>query len=160
MIRFKISNIIIIGYINIHFKKLTPNEIVNIINDFFGYKIIGYQHDHELNKLHKPINIYLNGKSNFLINHEKKLFGKGDNSFGQIGIINNNDNNIDDWTLIPFFNNKHIELVSKSKSTDHTLIYTKDNKLYGFGNNQKGQVCITVDDELIYNPILIKLPIK
>ena len=61
------------------------------------------------------------------------LYAKGYNHAGQLGIGKSDDKY--EWTLVPFFKDKQIQLISKSKNADHVLIYTKNNKLYGFGEN-------------------------
>ena len=75
------------------------------------------------------INVYGNRNTSFLINKHGKLFGKGKNDEGQMG-LGIKDNNQHDWQIIPFFEKKDIKLVGKTKIvTTHTLIYTENNSM-------------------------------
>ena len=83
--------------------------------------------------------IYSGWEHNIIITNKAEIYSFGHNQFYQCG-LQNNDNNykiIRDPTNISILNN-NIRGISASCGNEHSLILSKDNSVYAFGNNEDG----------------------
>ena len=91
------------------------------------------------------------GSNHTLVLTNEGLFGFGNNQSGQLGL--GDINNRFEPTLIPFFNTYDVQKIVTG--VFHTLVLTRLG-LFGFGNNQSGQLGIDVPDNIcLYSSILI-----
>ena len=121
------------GYIKIYNELFTPNEIIQIIILFYGYGFDIY--DQNGNDIIKNCDIfYINSEAYFYAQNNNTIYVSGSNRFGQIG-LNMDIRKVKKPIKFKLFKYDEISLISQGMANDHVFIYTKDNKLYGFGKN-------------------------
>ena len=76
--------------------------------------------------------------SAFALTSDNKLYGWGNNEFGQLGLKVVNFNKVYKPVLIEDLNDINIKQISCGAS--HTLVLTFDGMVYGWGNNEGGQI--------------------
>jgi alpha-tubulin suppressor-like RCC1 family protein len=82
-----------------------------------------------------------------------KVYGTGDNDFGQLGLGEMRDRNV--WTLAPPFSEKKIAWIAAG--VRHSLALDESGKVYAAGNNYEGQLGLSVaDDRRVFT--LVPLP--
>ena len=69
---------------------------------------------------------------------DNKLYGWGDNEFGQLGLNVVNPSKVYKPVLIEDFNGINIEQISCGSA--HTLVLTSDGMVYGWGDNEYGEI--------------------
>ena len=82
-----------------------------------------------------------------------ELYSFGSSKHGELGHGDKTNCNIP--KLVEFFKDKPIAKISAGGK--HSLVLTRDNKLYGFGNNRHGQTGRKRDNDDQVNPLHIKL---
>eukprot|EP01080_Neovahlkampfia_damariscottae_P004914 gene4915-8503_t len=80
------------------------------------------------------------------VNSEFKVFIVGDNRFGQLGIGNKNSKDSIEKNL----NLKDLYIKSVSTGMGHSLVLTKNGKVYSFGHNGSGELGIGTSTEQLY----------
>ena len=107
-------------------------------------------------KLLNTIKIYRNLSNLFIISKSYELISVGLNEYGQLGIPNNkqmNINNIEDKNV--FFKDMKIILVSEGINGCHTFIMNSNYEVYSCGLNKHGQCGLSSKKKEIRTPIKI-----
>ena len=112
------------------------------------------------NNIQNPTNIHVNGLSTFYTTSNDVLYVYGNNSYGQLGIGHwAADVGLKSHPI--FYDIKYPKCISFGIYNFHCFVSTKDNKLYGFGRNDKNQLGIHTDTDIlcknkdICEPILV-----
>ena len=102
--------------------------------NFISYSIYNSKFYNETKELKNVIKFFINKNSYFYLSIEKeselKLFCKGKNKYGQLGIGIDDKKDRHKNTIHPFFINKKmkIKFISNGLQNDHIFIYTTNNK--------------------------------
>ena len=146
--------IIINGYIR-DINDCCPMDIIDIIHEFYDsymiFNVFVYQN------LFNDNCIYFNIISNsfFYIKNDYTLYVNGVNDDGQLGLECLDD--VQNSRKHNYFDGRDIELIRNvSINGNHSFIYTRNHKLYGFGNNNHNQTGIIDSKECIQIPTLIE----
>jgi len=97
----------------------------------------------------------VNNKSLFFVDNKDILYVYGSNKFGNLGINNEDDMELNDITIHNNFKNGECMLISNGITNKHGFICTKNNELYGFGRNNKSQIGSQIYGRILYDVTLI-----
>ena len=100
--------------------------------------------------------IYSGWEHNIVLSNKGEIFSFGNNQNYQCGLPNSNllcKNSINDPTNISIIYNLYGKLISCGN--DHSLILSKNNEVYGIGNNEDGVLGLNDLKMKTYKPILI-----
>ena len=100
--------------------------------------------------------IYSGWEHNIVISNKGEIFSFGYNQSYQCGLPNSNllcNNSINDPTNISILHNIYGKIVSCGN--EHSLILSKNNEVYGVGNNEDGVLGLNDTKIKTYKPILI-----
>ena len=137
-------------YIALKMDKTTGKHIWN--TTFSSYQCNGSQ---MFNNCH---NLQLNKKSYFGI-ESNNLYVFGWNEVGQLG-INKKQLNFNNLIKHNFFKTNNTKIISSGIVNGHCFIYSKLNKLFGFGWNGHSQIGMKTTDPLIFSPHMINYDFK
>ena len=84
------------------------------------------------------IQFYNGMRSAFALTSDNKLYGWGDNEWGQLGVIVINYNKIYKPVLIEDLNDINIKQISCG--SEHTLVLSNEGIVYGWGLNKYGEI--------------------
>eukprot|EP01080_Neovahlkampfia_damariscottae_P006207 gene6207-10213_t len=105
----------------------------------------------EINFFHdKKIKSVSCGEFSTIVSCESKIYGAGDNSYGQLGLQSYSDHS--KFTEIKSLSS--FEILEITMGGYHTIIRNTDGKLYGFGSNKYGQ--LGFEDEKYNQPKELK----
>ena len=98
--------------------------------------------------------IYSGWEHNMVLTNKNEVFSFGHNHKYQCGTLNIDDkDNIKNPTNISIQHN--IFCISVSCGNEHSLLLSKENKVYGFGNNEDGVLCLNDKNSKTFIPKLI-----
>ena len=111
-----------------------------------GYGVCGFGHQMVVNETKiieelcdKSVIQFYNGmRSAFALTSDNKLYGWGNNQFGQLGLKIVNQTKLYKPVLIKDLNDFNIKQISCGSV--HTLVLTSEGMVYGWGWNRKGQI--------------------
>ena len=131
--------IIIKGYIKGIKNVSIPNDIICLVYTFYDKYIRFDVYNIDGDCVHKnKIKINFNYDVLFARNYDNKLSMQMDNGF----LFENCE---------AFFNNKYCNVISQGFTGSHGFVCVSDTKLYGFGDNDCGQLGIKIDGNDIFN---------
>ena len=164
MERMSQKELLISGYIKEMCQHWCPTVILYILYTFYDKQFncrpcFGFDNcikkSNAFNRYNDIIGVIINKFSQFYITNNNKLYIKGDNYNGQLGLGYTSN----EYQLIEheyFKNNRSPKIISHGLNNYHCYIYTINNELYGFGNNLDFQISKNISMHSIKIPILIK----
>ena len=152
-------NIIARGYARMITNKRIPSDVIAVINAFFDEVISFHVMNSSSNEMISDcIYFTFTDECYFFVDNDKTLYVSGDNTFAQSGLnFSNLDSKIlNSLTKHNYFEGSNIKYIdSKSLDGTHCFMYTKQNELFGFGNNNVGQLGLK-GTKCIWKPKLIE----
>eukprot|EP01084_Bolivina_argentea_P162053 282043_1 len=103
-----------------------------------------------LKTLQKIIQIGVGDGFSLFLNSKFEMYGVGYNNFGNLGLGHSDSDykrQIDD-NCIKYFRNKNIKIVSFKCGFHHVLSLTHNNKVYGWGANERGELGFKSDTNI------------
>ena len=140
-------------------------QILSIGNGTTG-SLIDVTDSIPLGEFDRLVDVSLGAKFASIVSDNGLVYTWGSNSYGELGNESNLSSRIPVQIGVNYFTQKEYNeflppnVAMMSVGQSHSLAYTYDNKLYGWGYNANGQVSPYLSDETVGMPINIELPFK
>ena len=134
------SKIIISGYVKETITEYIPNDVIDIILQFYNHYFLFDTFD----------------RNGFCVETKSKMVNAGE----AILLFTDFNDKISDNTGLGYFDSlqhERVSLLSQGLTNYHHFVYTYDNKLYGIGGNESNQIGIS-SESTVQDPILINVP--